>query len=295
MPLRYRQVVGAPSAPPRYSLFVVARRVEEEHRFTEGVEWLPESIGDGNISSVDGGSMASVAASVTGLTAASLLRSGPFALWDAEQASVLGAQDRNFAARVRRRLQASESFQGALELWNGAIATADGDDRQPFTSIDSDRLSGIGTPLSVVASFAAMEAGLASVLGGQRGMIHCTPQILAYAFQNECVLNAGSAAAPLWVTPMGHVVVADAGYTGDGPGAEAADSTSQWIMGTDLVRVRLGQVTVTPGDVEDVVGVDRDLNDVTIIARRPCVLEWNLNTHLSAEVNIGTVDIGGAS
>ena len=78
-------------------------------------------------------------------------------------------------------------------------------------------------------------------------MIHCTPQVLTHLVDRGSVIKEGN----VWVTPMGHIVVADAGYSGDGPDADAADSTSQWMYGTSLLSVILGPVEIIPGTLED--------------------------------------------
>lgn len=296
--VNYRTIDGIRSRPPRYSLLSIIDVVNEEHRYTEGIEWLPDWNGDGHISAISAttGSLAAAAASIA--TIPSKLRSEPFTVWAGETASTLGAFERDYLGRVKRKLANTESYQAALEFWDGAIALAEAHERVPLTAITSDRLTAVGSPVAIGAAFAAIEAGLADELDGQVGMLHCTPQVLSLAYQNECVLNAGTAGQPLWKTPMGHTVVADAGYSGNGPGAGGendADGTSQWIMGTDIVRGWLGKMSLNPSEIESVAAISRADNDVTIIARRPCILEWNLNVHVTAEVNIGTVDIGGAS
>jgi len=295
MAARYRTVDAAPSRPPRYSLLVAAAIIDDDHRFDEGIRWLPEWVGDGHVSAIDPstGNTAARASSIAAIPAE--LTADPILLWAGEKASTLGSFGRDYVGRVRRKLAATESFQAAKELWDGAVGTPAGATQQYFTSLASDRLTAVGTPVPVGTAFADLEAGLAAGLAGQRGMIHTTPQVLSLAYQARVVVDAGTAGQPLWLTPMGHVVVADAGYSGDGPAGEVASTASQWVMATAMVSVRLGPISMKPRDAALLEAVDYANNDVVVLADRPCVLQWDENVHYAAEVNVGIPLIGGAS
>lgn len=287
----YRTVDPAPARPPRYSFLDLVAEVDDDHRFTEGIRWIPETVGGGQIGAIDPtrGNLASREGDAQSVPTE--LTADPILLWYGESASTLGMFGRDFEGRVRRGLAATESYQAALEFWDGAIANANSHGQNWLASLESDRLTDIsGGAVDVQVAFGAIEAGLAAALDGQPGLIHCTPQVLVHAHAERCIIREGN----LWRSVMGHLVVADAGYSGNGPGdAEPADSTSQFMYATSQLRVRLGPVTVNP--MESRVGVDYPDNDVIVLAHRPAVVEWNENVHLAAEVNIGTVDIGGSS
>ena len=194
-------------------------------------------------------------------------------------------------------MQASESYQLANELWDGAVTQAETPDLDNRWLAAADALSDTVTngPSAVATALACVEQGLAETLYGQQGMVHVTPSVLQHLAARAYVRQDGN----VWVTPMGHVVVADAGYSGSGPDGAPA-STSQWMYGTSFIQIRLGPVEIIPGTLDDARGLaaamDRQLNDIVVYAGRLAGYQWsNHCAHIAAEVDIPVCLVGGAS
>jgi hypothetical protein len=213
-----------------------------------------------------------------------------------DECSTFGFEARDWEGRARRQLQANESLELAAELWDGAIATAATLSNRFFSGNVAWSDTVTNGPSSAVVALASLEQGMAELVNGQPGMVHCTAQALTHLVGSNLLTKEGG----LWVTPSGHIVVADAGYSGDGPGADAADATSQWIFGTSLLQVRLGPVELIPGSIDDArnlaASMDRQLNDIVVIAGRMAGVQWaNHCGFIAGEVNVPIPLIAGAS
>ena len=107
---------------------------------------------------------------------------------------------------------------------------------------------GLGGPVGLgrqVLSWIALDDALGDCLKGARGMLHVTPRLLAQQVAAFAVQKAGN----LWVTPMGNIVVADAGYPGTAPSGQETSAGNEWAFATGMVDIRLGEVFVTaPAD-----------------------------------------------
>jgi hypothetical protein len=288
-------VQATPARPPRYSLLAAAPTVSDPdlRPLAGGWSYQPEACGNSGISEI------ACAGNVDVMSPAvqpSTIDGDPVWIWAGDECSTFGFDSRDWEGRARRQLAATESFRLAAELWDGAVANA--------ASLSNRWLAGSGSwsdtvtsgPSAVTTALANIEAGLASVLFGQQGMIHVTPQVLTHLVDRGSVIKEGA----VWVSPMGHIVVADAGYSGDGPDADAADATSQWMYGTALLSVVLGPVEIIPGSLEDARGLaqamDRSVNDIAVFAARPAGVRWASHCgFVAAEVNVPVALIGGVS
>lgn len=146
-----------------------------------------------------------------------------------------------------------------------------------------------------IDALACLTQGLAETLRGQQGMVHVTPQLLTYLQGAQVITRQGN----LWVTGMGHIVVADAGYTGDGPGGAAAGA-SQWAYATPVVQVRLGPVETAPTNMTEAAqlaqATDRDVNTMLVFAYRLAGFQWTAEcAHLAAEVALPLCAVGGVA
>lgn len=112
-------------------------------------------------------------------------------------------------------------------------------------------------------------------------MIHVTAGLLTTLYSLQLVWRDGTQ----WVTPNGHVVVADAGYTGSGPQGEGGTAT-QWAYATDMIRFRYGPIDVLPSsDSAEAIAqvVDRTNNDFTAWAGQFIGTEWDGLCHLATQ------------
>lgn len=292
-----RAPIQAPQArPPRYGLLAAAPTVDDADLrvLAGGWEYQPEACG------LSGRDSITCAGSTDGAMDPSGQRPGiiegdPIWLWAGDECSTFGFQARDWQGRARRQLAATESYELAAELWDGTVATADAL-ANPFLAsagANSDTVTNGAT--AEVSALACIEAALAELLKGQQGMVHVTPQLLTHLRAADAIGREGT----VWTTSMGHIVVADAGYSGAGPGGVAAGA-SQWAYGTSMVQVRLGPVEVIPGNLDDArnlaAAMDRQVNDVVVVAGRLAGYQWaNDCAHVAAEVDLPVCLIGGAS
>lgn len=205
----------------------------------------------------------------------------------ADRCSAFGFAAEDYEGRARRLLARCQSKQIAAELWTGALAAAAGWPNQFFTDLSSDVLTdGAATP---TAALACLEQALAQCGCGDRGMIHATPQLATHWATLGTVLRREGS---LLLTVHDTVVVPDAGYDGSGPGGVAAAAT-QWAYATGMVTVRLGPVSITPGEFAD--ALDRSDNKVTFFAERPAAATWDGCCHAAVEVALPVCLVGGVS
>lgn len=305
-----KQVITAtPATGPRYGLLFVASQIltdlaifhapsgpgmaegqngadprDEDIRWTLGVKWSPEqTLGDG------GGALA---ISCLGDTAAfpaapdnpGVTTADPFVIWAAEKCSTIGWKGRDFEGRARRQLEATQSYRIAAELWSGTLAQAATLDNEWLTD---DPAIITAAPIAPHLALGIIESGLAVMLRGRRGMIHVSPQVLAELVTNGTVRLAGQ----LWLSPLGHLIVADAGYPGTGP--DGNGSTKQWMYGTSLVGYRLDEIIVIPGSFNDAHTIgqatDLDTNSVVLRAERAALLQWDWHAPIAGTAKFGVV------
>lgn len=282
-------ITPVPAQPPRYGLLVAAPIIDGPLReWAEGFEWLPENCAGGGREAITClGDTALIEpdanpASTTG---------DPFVVWAGDECRTSGWQSRNIEARARRLLGAIESYEIANELWTGALRDSVVAGSYPManpalTDATSDTVT--NGPTSEVEALACLEYGYGVAARGAQGMVHMTTQALVHLATNGTVRRDGG----LWVTPMGNIVVADAGYDGSGPGGVAAGA-SQWMYATEIVQVRLGTVEIVPGDIAQ--ALDRSVNRLRYLAQRLVAVQASFCAHLAAEVDLSVCLVGGVS
>lgn len=288
-------VLASPAAPPRTGLIASARelkRLEESTttdgtRWENGFAWEPENYCSGN-------GVADPCANATAKTVDSnraVQTHDPVALWAADKCSTLD-RTRDRTGRVRRRLLACQSKLLAGELWNGTGAIAFGfDDNKYLASPDSNVVS--DGALAEVNALACLEEALAACSCG-RAMIHATPGLMTHWRASNLVERMGN----LFVTANDTIVVADAGYTGDGPDGRPAVEGSVWAYGTDLVEVRLGAIDTWPRENDSAEGMDLSPapdNLLTYRAERLAAATWDGCCHVAVEVDVNVCEDLAAS
>lgn len=259
-------VLAIPAAPPRYGLLVAANQITDQVRWQGGITWAPEQNRGGGAVAFD---CKGQTATLTPGTNLALAKADPFVVWAEDHCSTLGSQGRDFEGRARRQLEATQSYRIANELWLGTIAQASTLDNHWLTE-DPEILSP-ATPLAPIPALALIDEGLGQMLAGQRGMIHVSPNLLDQMDAGGGLTKSGD----LWVTGMGNIIVADAGYPGTKP--DAASSTNQWIYATDLISYRLGEVMIVPGSLAEAraQATDRSVNLIQLYAQRLALLQWD--------------------
>lgn len=284
-------IPATPAQPPRYGLLAAAPVTPMAGvRWQAGVTWNPEQCGVSGRFAVDcdGGTDELVAE-----RSGRIVNADPFGIFAADECSPFGFQSRDWNGRATRQLEATQSYQIANELWTGTLSTAEGLDNQALTDSTSDTLT--NAPALPVEAFACLEQGLAECSKGRRGMLHVTPQALVHLVTNYTVVREGGQ----FVSPLGNIVVADAGYDGSGPGGVPAGA-SQWMYATGIVSIVLEPAaTLIPGSLDDAQNFARALNradnTLTVRAEKLAMYLWDQCCHLAAEVDLAVCLVGGAS
>jgi hypothetical protein len=199
-----------------------------------------------------------------------------------------GWRRHDFVGRATRALLAVESRQIAHELWTGELAASAGWPNTYLASTASDMVTnGAATPASALD---CLEAALADCGNGQRGAIHCTPQLGSFwSGIGQTLRNVNG----LILTYRGTIIIPDAGYDGSGPGGTPASGGSQWAYATLLPTVRRGEVIVNPGSYDE--AIDRRLNTITWYAHRVANVSLPDCCLIAAQVDLPLCLIGGAS
>lgn len=178
--------------------------------------------------------------------------------------------------RVRRQAEAVASFMVARELWTGALtaanpATVDG---SPVVnpSLDNGAITVASTATGVVNRLAALEQAAMVSANGQQVFLHVPPHL---------VLQLGNLlrlSGDLLVTPLGNVIVADAGYPGSGPAGTGTD----WAYATGPVAVRMTTIEVL-ADMRET--LDRTNNRRKLYARREFAAAFDACTHFAIDTS----------
>lgn len=276
-------VAAPPAQPPLYGLIAAAPIVDDaDMRWVAGVSFSPEACGSSGRDSI---AFCGPGSALEIPDAPGIVDADPFLVWAGDKCGMRGYGSRDFAGRARRQLEATQSYQVANELWTGTVRTADSLVNRALVDSESDLLTAGAMPAPVALGM--VEQALAVCGQGRRGMVHVTGQVLMELVGAQVVIRSGQ----VWTTPLGTIVVADAGYDGSAPGGTPAGAT-QFMYGTSMLRVRLGPVEVIPSDLRE--AVDTATNTTRVYALRPALIEWDECCHVAAEVDTAVPVIGGA-
>lgn len=288
-------IAAPPVQPPRYGLLVAAQTTIADGEWAiDGVSFDPEQCGNsGRVQIECRGNTAEMDAN----TRPTSVTADPFLVYASDRCSPFGFAAADYVARATRQLEATQSYEVAGEFWDGTLRdAADAEDAITDNPALIDATSDTVTngESSPTVALAALEQGLAECSRGRRGMIHATPQVLVHWIAAQAVRIEGGQL----ISPMGNIVVADAGYSGDGPGGTAAGDT-QWAYATGMISIRLSTPIITPrsiADAQELAGrLNRDDNTIDVYAQRVALVQWDECCHLAAEIDLPVALIGGAS
>lgn len=264
------QAIGpVPAQPPKYGLLVatdtpigdalIAGGPEQSSpaEWAQGVKWAPEQFHGGGIVGLD--CMGRTPDELQFGDNAVINTADPFVVYASDQCSTFGFEGRDPWGRARRQLEATQSFHIAREFQLGTLRDADGLANPALV----DALEISPSPATPLNALAELEGAIADRFAGARAMIHCTPQTLTLLMgAGPCIVPAGQK----WLTALGSIVVADAGY-------QAVDGT-EWMYATGLVRVRLGAVITIPNSADErSAWTDRATNDTKVVAQRLALVQ----------------------
>lgn len=271
----FANVPGVAAAPPAYGLVASAVRPDIE-RWETGLAWVPERCGAGY-------ELVPWCADADGeyeppRAGAAYYR--PVGLRVADSCSTLGG--RVDLERVRRVADATSPFAIARELWTGAAALADdpfevGGEPLRNAYLASDEAEVVGSSAaSARVAIGRLEQAALEAARGQAVMLHVPvlllPQLDGY------VRPVGQTL----LTLAGNTVVADGGYPGTGPEAQAVGATA-WAYATAPVAVFASPWRINP---DEAANVDRATNTRTVWAERVIAAPFDPCVHLATEITI---------
>jgi len=245
------------------------------HVFADGAAWAPIGVPAAGSTVVVCGSTADRAAP----TNPDARAAGPLVAWSAYACATIGVPDDERDARASARLEAGLSAAIAGEWASGTVGA--GVSGSPLTlaeNVDVVTLAA-GNVLNSAWAFVQVDGVLTRRLGNVGGLIAVVPEVLDMIRSANLVYRAGDQ----WVSPNGNLVVADGGFTGDGP-ADMATASTSWIHGVDIPTILLGSA-FTVSDAAST--VDRGTNDRTVWAARPFIIEWDATVHVAVKVDQG--------
>ena len=272
-------IAAPPARPPRYGLLAAAPVVKDpDLRWMGSFDWAPELYDGGGRANLDciGGTIEpnSPTGAIPPVSNPSLVDGDPFVVWGEDTATTRGHTARDAEGRAQRQLAATESYNVADELWGGTLRDAESlANRCLVDTSATDTVT--EAPATPIAALACLDFVLGRVLQGGQGMIHMTRQLLILLAQNQGLIREGS----LWTTATGNLVVADAGYSGDGPGQVAGET--QFMYGTSMIQVHLGPVEMFGSEADQ---IDRSVNEWSVIAQRVVAYQFDQGGLLAAEV-----------
>jgi hypothetical protein len=152
-----------------------------------------------------------------------------FTFYDGIEGSLLCDDIPRFDTDIEIRMPAMVSEQFALELMSGASRTRSVDvaEGTGFGVINpnfvADATVVAAGPYDPLEALALLEEAAADTLHGAQAYLHLTPKGMSY-------LNSLEHGEPIdnrWTTAQGHIVIADAGYTGPEPAANGGVVTAE--------------------------------------------------------------------
>lgn len=264
-------ITAPPNRQPAAGLIALGVPVTaSDNRWEGGLGFDPETCDAGVVYDIN------CAATVTAKalpTNPDLVEYDPVLIIGSDRCSTMtGERDRR--GRATRHLLSVQSHHLERTFWTGEAtddAVPDGGARPHLADGTATVLAGTATDFR--QAVAVLDQALTGCLHGQQGMVHLTPVALALVVSGPLSPILERDASGRWITPNGHLVVAGSGYTGGGPRSApgedlpaapnllAVPPANQWIYGTAMVHVLLGDVAY----FDD---VNRAVNDQTVRAER---------------------------
>lgn len=200
--------------------------------------------------------------------AGSLGEYDPFAVQATVKCTTMNGLYEDWEDRARMALDAATSNAVEHEFWEGALTQAAGTGNKYLLDGSVTDVTPVpGTAVKVRYGLALLEGALADAGYGYRGFIHAPVSI---ASTLPCYHDDD---ANMLVTKIGNYVISGSGYSGAGPGVVPATSSKRWMFATGPVSVRLGDVTVTPGERSQ--RIDTAVNTISLSAERPASVVYD--------------------
>lgn len=286
-----------PLRSPRNGLLTVASVKDDETgvRWGTGVAWTPEMLVV-DYTHFDDPGMAEtwhgardVGCAMTALTVNArpvMETADPFNIAAYSWCSMMQTDQRDRAGRARRLLEAVQSMDIAYEFWTGTIAQASAANENSWLThtVETGHTAVVwpATPFQTAAyaaptgeppssgALGRMDSYLTHVLANGTGLLHMSPTFFSYLnaeFPGWLRLDGN-----IWKSPLGHSVVADAGYTGAAKAASGGSLLTEWVIATGPVEIVLGPIDATTPDSTEAFSFAT--NDIVLYAQRDVLIEW---------------------
>ena len=231
-------------------------------RWGRGLTWVPEMGGDPSTSSgVQALDCVTTAIDHSEFATPDAATAYPFMVYAFDKCSAIDFE-RQRESLVRRKIEATQSFNIAKEFWTGTLTASVNAELRGATAMSPAS----GTPTEAVGY---LDDIIADRLANGQGMIHTSLNTLVKLVNAQVVRREGTS----WLTPNDNPVITDGGYAG----TNAGNANTDWLVATSPVTVHLGPIDATafptvasldPSDIDVVVFAKRDaivLHDYTVL------------------------------
>lgn len=166
-------------------------------------------------------------------------------------------------ARNGRRFETGLSAEIAAELWDGTYTG------NPSLQSEASLPVGIGsTALPTKTAMMLAEAYAATNFRNELVAIHMNATLLAALNSDFDIIRDGNTLR----SPGGHLIIADAGYSGSAPGGTIPVDASTWMYVSRLPYWKVGAPRTLGGDPD---GVDHSRNEVTQTMIRDAIVVFD--------------------
>lgn len=293
-------------------------------RWTQGVAYLPESLGASRIVDLQDFTNAFNPAGAGQTGGEAIVTFAPFGIEAGFTASALQWESADFRDRALRYLDAITPAWIEHELWTGAL-TSSNPNLVDATVLPAGAtaLTTIGTSPkdNAIRALALLEEALTPVhvytnqgsgtvgdltapAAGGPGMIHASRDLVALWSAAHLLQDPVGVPNPLGgvgqkiLTKLGNIVVPGVGYPGTPPttgGGTARSATVAWAYATDPVITFIGEGRLL---AEETTGqqfsrsaaqsdVQRDTNTITVRAQRPALFAFDTTRLYAVGVTVG--------
>lgn len=274
---------AAALAPAPYGLLNSKTLVTESERWEGGFE--QESIAcNTRLRLIDICSTSVSASAVEPTGTRSLGAYHPFAVQTTAKCSTFGFKAHDYKEQAIQALEAMQNKAVELEFWTGRLAQAvetetgvPSPNRYLASSTAVDKTPTPGTPIKVRYGLALLEGALADAGYGGIGFIHAPREVASTLPLSD---KDGDGVLK---TMLGNYVIAGTGYTGSGP-TGTMPAAGVWMYATGPVIARLGEPSVTPGEVAQ--SVDTRFNTIEVSAERTASVVWDGCEHFAVLVDL---------
>lgn len=273
---------------------VVGEEGDDEARWELGIQWLPDGCGSGGVWRACADDIrfpGNDPATKPRSASPEVVSWQPIEFYADWSCSTWAFQSIDWEARAKSRLERVTPLQMEEEFWLGTAAQAGGLPNPYLADAGSATVLAGAAAQPLTYALGQLQAALGACLGHVPGMIHA-PRIVVNQWLSEYVVEKvmDDDGVSRIYDAFGNIVIGGSGYDGTGPGETdpPADDTTLWIYGTSPVYHLLGDPVIIGTFEENGGAVNRETNDVTVIAERVAGAVFDKCCHYAILVDICT-------